>query len=60
MLKKFPELAGKFVYVMNVTPSRTNVPEYIKMKKEIEMTVGRVNGEFSTMSWTPIIYMYRK
>ncbi len=60
LLKKYPEYINKFVYIMNVTPSRSTVIDYIAMKRELEMTIGRVNGEFSTMNWTPIKYMYRK
>ncbi len=60
LLNEHPELLKKFVYIMNVTPSRTTVSEYISMKKDLEMTVGRVNGRFGTIDWRPIIYMYRK
>ncbi len=60
MLDRFPEYSGKFVYVMIVTPSRTSVGEYQSLKKELEMTIGRVNGEYGNISWAPIIYMFRK
>ncbi|AKA47775.1 trehalose-6-phosphate synthase [uncultured archaeon] len=60
MLDRFPEYAGKFVYVMVVTPSRTSVTEYQSLKRELEMTIGRVNGEHGNLSWAPIIYMYRR
>lgn len=40
-------------------PSRSNVPQYQLLKKEIDELVGRINGEFSTVSWTPIWYFYR-
>jgi trehalose 6-phosphate synthase/phosphatase len=29
------------------------------MKKEIESTVGRINGQYSTLAWRPIIYQYK-
>ncbi len=60
MLDRFPEYSGKFAYVMIVTPSRTSVTEYQALKKELEMTIGRVNGEYGNISWAPIIYMFRK
>lgn len=60
MLERFPEYSGKFAYVMVVTPSRTSVAEYQSLKKELEMTIGRVNGEHGNISWAPITYMYRK
>jgi trehalose 6-phosphate synthase/phosphatase len=44
---------------MVVVPSRTGVEQYQKMKKEIDELVGRINGRFGTLHWTPIIYQYR-
>lgn len=60
MLREHPEDARRFTYVLAVTPSRASVPEYASMKSELEMTVGRVNGLHSDVSWQPIVYMYRK
>lgn len=60
LLKKYPGDARRFNYVMIVTPSRTSVSEYMSMKKDLEMTVGRINGVYSDLSWQPIIYMYRR
>lgn len=60
LIKRYPEDARKFSYVMIVTPSRSSVSEYIKMRKDLEMTVGRINGMHSDLSWHPIIYMYRR
>lgn len=60
LLKKYPEDARRFNYVMIVTPSRTSVNEYINMRKDLEMAVGRINGVYSDLSWQPIIYLYRR
>ncbi len=60
MIKKYPQDAKKFSYVMIVTPSRSSVSEYREMRKELEMAVGRINGMHADLSWQPIIYMYRK
>lgn len=60
LIKKHPGDARKFTYVMIVTPSRTSVTEYMNMKKDLEMTVGRINGTYSDLTWQPIIYLYRK
>ena len=56
LLRKYPADARKFTYVMIVTPSRTSVSEYINMKRDLEMTVGRINGTYSDLNWRPIIY----
>ncbi len=59
-VRLYPQWRGKFLYIMIVTPSRTTVLEYQKMRREIEMEVGRINGLLGDISWQPVIYMYRK
>ncbi len=41
-----------------VVPSRS-VEQYEAMKKQIEELVGKINGHFGTMGWTPVLYQYR-
>ncbi|QRF76032.1 putative bifunctional trehalose-6-phosphate synthase/HAD hydrolase subfamily IIB [Thermoplasmatales archaeon] len=60
LLRMHPEYSEKFVFLMIVTPSRTGVQEYMMMKRELEMTIGRINGEYGSLNWYPIIYIYRK
>ena len=54
-----PEFKEKVRLVMLAVPSRSNVPQYQKLKRETDELVGRVNGKFATVSWTPIWYYYR-
>jgi trehalose 6-phosphate synthase/phosphatase len=58
-LEKYPAWHGKVIFNMVVVPSRDNIKRYEKMKKEIESTVGRINGKYSSLSWRPIIYQYK-
>ena len=58
-LEKYPEYQEKVRLVMLAVPSRTNVPQYQLLKKEIDELVGRINGQFATVNWTPIWYFYR-
>lgn len=44
---------------MVMVPSRDTIVRYQEMKKEIEATVGRINGKYGTLDWNPIIYQYR-
>ena len=44
---------------MVVIPSRDNIEEYRKIKKEIEATVGLINGKYSSLGWNPLIYQYK-
>lgn len=58
-LEKYPNYKEKVRLVMLAVPSRSNVPQYQLLKKEVDELVGRINGKFSTVSWTPIWYFYR-
>lgn len=49
----------KVSLLMVVVPSRDQVEQYKELKEEIDLLVGRINGTFSNMNWTPIHYFYR-
>ncbi len=42
--------------VQVASPSRERVQAYMQLRDEIELTVGRINGDFGTMSHTAISY----
>jgi trehalose 6-phosphate synthase len=42
--------------VQVASPSRERVQAYMELRDEIELTVGRINGDFGTMSHTAISY----
>lgn len=58
-LNKYPEYNEKIRLIMLAVPSRSEVPQYQKLKRETDELVGRINGQFSTVSWTPIWYFFR-
>jgi len=58
-LDKYPEYRGKARLVMLAVPSRSNVPQYQFLKNEVDQLVGRINGKYSKINWTPIWYFYR-
>ncbi|WP_085033503.1 alpha,alpha-trehalose-phosphate synthase (UDP-forming) [Ensifer aridi] len=44
--------------LLQITPkSRTEVPEYMAMQKDIAELTGRVNGELGTIDWMPVHYI---
>jgi len=59
MLEVSPEWRGKVTLIMLVVPSRIGIEDYEGTKKQIEETVGKINGRFGTIGWVPIIYQYR-
>ena len=58
-LNKYPAYKEKVRLIILAVPSRSNVPQYKLLKREIDELVGRINGELSTVNWTPIWYFYR-
>lgn len=58
-LNKYPQWHNKVVLLLIVVPSRTGVEHYDKIKRDIDQMVGKINGQFGNVSWTPIVYQYR-
>ncbi len=58
-LEKYPEYIGKVTLILLAVPSRVTVDHYQEMKSEIDELVGRINGNYSKVNWTPIWYFYR-
>lgn len=59
MLEARSEWRGQVTLVMVVVPSRIGIEDYEQMKNQIEQLVGRINGKFGGVGWTPIVYQYR-
>jgi len=58
-LREHPDLHGKTTLVQVVVPSRTGVPQYRRLRAQIERLVGAVNGEFTRPGWVPVHYIFR-
>jgi len=58
-LEKYPQYIGEVSLVILAVPSRTEVDQYIRLRDKIEGLVGRINGQYGTIGWTPIHYMFR-
>jgi len=59
LFEMHPEFRARVVLVMIVVPSRVMVEQYEMMKRQIEEQVGKINGRFGTIGWTPVVYQYR-
>jgi trehalose 6-phosphate synthase len=42
-----------------VVPSREEIPNYKELRREVELLVSQINGEFTEGGWVPIHYMHR-
>jgi trehalose 6-phosphate synthase/phosphatase len=59
LFETYPEHREKVLFLQLAVPSRSQVAEYRDLKRQIDEDVGRVNGRFSTASWSPIRYLYQ-
>lgn len=47
------------VYLQVATPSRERVSEYMKLRDDIDLLVGRINSQTGDVGRAPIVYMHR-
>lgn len=57
-LAHHPEYHGKVTLAMTIVPSRDHVGSYAELKTKIDEEIGSINGQYSTMDWTPVSYFY--
>jgi len=55
LLKRRPELHGKIKLMVTSVSAASGMRIYRETQRDIEALVGRINGRFSTLSWTPIL-----
>jgi trehalose 6-phosphate synthase/phosphatase len=58
-LERNPTFMGKVIFILVAAPSRTQVEHYRFLKRHVDELVGRINGKYSAIGWTPIWYLYR-
>jgi len=58
-LERFKELRGGMTLVQVVVPSRESIPEYRRVKKEVEALAANINERFGHPGWTPVQCLYR-
>jgi trehalose 6-phosphate synthase/phosphatase len=58
-LNRYPSWRGRVILILIVVPSRIKIEHYQGMKRQIDETVGAINGKFGGPSWTPVVYSYR-
>jgi trehalose 6-phosphate synthase len=55
LLRSRPDLVGRVVFAALVYPSREELPDYLAYRQEMASLAGRVNDEWATDDWTPIL-----
>jgi len=58
-LSENPQYRGVVTLIMVAVPTRTGVEDYRELRSRLEQLVGRINGEYGTMGYIPVWYLYR-
>ncbi len=59
LLEAYPEYHGILSFVLVLAPAADGMSVYRAVREEVEGIVGRINGRFSSLTWTPVRYFYR-
>ena len=57
LLENYPENRGRVVLMQISPPSRSDVPEYAEIRRELEATAGHINGAYAEFDWVPTRYL---
>jgi len=58
MWRTAPERRGTFTMLVVATPSRTDIPVYARLEHDVLERIARLNDEFRTLDWTPIVLVH--
>ncbi len=59
-LERHPRYAGRVTMLQIAVPSRTRVPEYMMLRRQIEERVARIVARFFYDGWFPVRYLYKQ
>ena len=59
LLGREPELRDRVRYIQIAVPSRQRVETYQAFRRQVEESIGRINGTTATLRSTPIHYMHQ-
>jgi trehalose 6-phosphate synthase len=57
LLETYRETRGQVLFMQIAPPSRTQVPEYRALRRELETAAGAINGRYAEFDFTPLRYM---
>jgi trehalose 6-phosphate synthase len=57
LLEMFPETRGRVTLMQIAPPTRSEVPEYLEIRRSLETAAGHINGRFAEFDWMPLRYL---
>ncbi|MHA1279944.1 MAG: bifunctional alpha,alpha-trehalose-phosphate synthase (UDP-forming)/trehalose-phosphatase [Candidatus Helarchaeota archaeon] len=59
-LKRHPEYRKEVTFICVAVPSRTIIDHYQELKRKTNELVGKINGQYGDIGWTPIWYLNKR
>lgn len=56
-LQSYPEYQGRVSLLVQAIPSGETSEHFDRLKSQVDELVGRINGNYSTITWTPVRYL---
>jgi trehalose 6-phosphate synthase len=60
LLEEHPWHRERLTMVQIAAPSRTRIPSYIDLRRQVEETAERINQRFQTAHWKPVVLIERQ
>src|SRR5262249_10281706 len=59
-LSVYPAWREKITFIDLCAPPAEGMVVYDEIRAQVEQAVGRINGRFSTPTWSPVAFMFRQ
>lgn len=59
LLKRYPRYQRQFTFIQVAAPSKSKIDAYQAFDKEVERSIERINEQFKTRDWKPIVFVKR-
>jgi len=56
-LQTFPQYLEKVIFIVQALPSGETSKSFYELKSKVDELVGRINGNYGTITWTPVRYL---
>ncbi len=60
LIKTYPENRGRITLMQIAPSSRSEVPEYLEIRRLLQETAGSINSRLAELDWVPIRYLNRR
>jgi alpha,alpha-trehalose-phosphate synthase [UDP-forming] len=60
LLELHPWHQERLTMVQIAAPSRTRIPSYVELRRQVDATVERINARYQTARWKPIVLIERQ